>query len=293
MEAINLDLFGDPVIEKNDLRKKYVVPPFSVLDTVSGEWQSRKDMWRGLGIKSEVGRKATTFNMYEWNKNNNASEMPPDTSIFDPVLCEIMYKWFAPKRGSILDPFAGGSVRGIVANYLGYDYTGIELREEQVYANMQQGIDIVPDNTPTWIIGDSNNVMDTMDRKFDFIFTCPPYYDLEKYSSDRRDLSHMDEREFNWAYRSIIKKSCILLKDNSFACFVVGNVRNKKGFIRDLVGLTVKSFEDNGVHYYNDLILRQVVGSGSMRADGNMKYKKIVKMHQNVLVFCKGDPKLR
>jgi hypothetical protein len=31
------------------------------------------------------------------------------------VLCEIAYRWFSPPGGLILDPFAGGSVRGIVA----------------------------------------------------------------------------------------------------------------------------------------------------------------------------------
>jgi hypothetical protein len=38
------------------------------------------------------------------------------TSIFDPVLCEIAYRWFCPSGGTVLDPFAGGSVRGIVAS---------------------------------------------------------------------------------------------------------------------------------------------------------------------------------
>lgn len=45
------------------------------------------------------------------------------TSIFDPVLCELAYRWFCPPGGSILDPFAGGSVRGIVAGILGREYT--------------------------------------------------------------------------------------------------------------------------------------------------------------------------
>lgn len=34
------------------------------------------------------------------------------TSIFDPVICEIAYRWFCPPGGTVLDPFAGGSVRG-------------------------------------------------------------------------------------------------------------------------------------------------------------------------------------
>jgi DNA modification methylase len=55
-----------------------------------------------------------------------------------------MYKWFCPEGGTILDPFAGGSVRGIVANYLGFKYTGIELRQEQVDSNREQALDILP-----------------------------------------------------------------------------------------------------------------------------------------------------
>ena len=62
-------------------------------------------------------------------------------SVFDPALCEVIYHWFCPTAGSILDPFAGGSVRGIVANYLGYKYTGIDIRKEQIESNKEQILD--------------------------------------------------------------------------------------------------------------------------------------------------------
>jgi len=70
------------------------------------------------------------------------------TSIFDPVLCELMYKWFCPANGKIFDPFAGGSVRGIVANYLGYHYTGIDLSKNQIESNRQQARKILKGNEP-------------------------------------------------------------------------------------------------------------------------------------------------
>jgi 1-aminocyclopropane-1-carboxylate deaminase/D-cysteine desulfhydrase-like pyridoxal-dependent ACC family enzyme len=60
------------------------------------------------------------------------------TSIFDPVLTELVYRWFCPPGGAVLDPFAGGSVRGVVAAKLGRRYTGIELRGAQVEANREQ-----------------------------------------------------------------------------------------------------------------------------------------------------------
>jgi len=66
------------------------------------------------------------------------------TSVFDPVLCELSFRWFSPPGGSVLDPFAGGSVRGVVAAALGRAYTGIELRPEQVAANREQWAAIGP-----------------------------------------------------------------------------------------------------------------------------------------------------
>ena len=295
-KQVNYDLFGNPIVEKNELKSKFIVSPFSILDMASGDWQNRKNRWKKLGIKGEVGRDSKAIISGTDNYRTIKDKAEYDNrenyvSIFDPVLCEIMYRWFVHAEGSILDPFAGGSVRGIVSSFLDYNYTGVELRDEQVYSNMGQAEEIVPNNLPKYLIGDSNKVLETIDRKFDFLFSCPPYYDLEIYSDYNGDLSNMSHKDFEFYYESIIRKSCLLLKDNRFACFVVGNVRDNNGFMKDLVGLTIRLFEKYGLQFYNDIVLRQPIASASMRADKNMKYRKTVKVHQNVLVFCKGNPK--
>lgn len=52
------DLFGDAVIPRaaSLLARRFIVPPFSVLNAREGEWQERKRQWLALGIKSELGR---------------------------------------------------------------------------------------------------------------------------------------------------------------------------------------------------------------------------------------------
>jgi hypothetical protein len=82
------------------------------------------------------------------------------TSVFDPVLCEIAYSWFMPQgAGRILDPFSGGSVRGIVASILGKQYVGIDLSARQVEANKEQAQAICSqENQPVWISGDSKDI---------------------------------------------------------------------------------------------------------------------------------------
>jgi hypothetical protein len=67
----------------------------------------------------------------EMNMADGAERTITGTSIFDPVLCELAYRWFCPPGGLVLDPFAGGSVRGIVAAKLGRQYVGYDLRPEK------------------------------------------------------------------------------------------------------------------------------------------------------------------
>ena len=217
------------------------------------------------------------------------------TSIFDPVLCEIAYRWFSPAGGLILDPFAGGSVRGIVASKLGRQYIGHELRQEQVDANRAQGSELCGDDEhpPAWICGDSRNIDTTCaDVEADMVFSCPPYADLEVYSDNPKDLSTMKYADFKAVYFEIIKKACDRLKPDSFACFVVGEVRDKKGNYIDFVGDTVQAFRDAGLEYYNEAILITCVGSLPIRAGKQFSSgRKLGKTHQNILVFVKGSGK--
>lgn len=215
------------------------------------------------------------------------------TSIFDSTLCEIDYLWFTAEGDTVLDPFAGGSVRGIVAEQLGRVYTGIELRQEQVEANIAQGKEIC-DVCPTWIYGDSLNVDEYVgDAMFDHILTCPPYGNLEEYSDDPNDLSAMADDDFDAAYTEILKRTAAHLKDDRFATIVVGNYRDKKGMLRDLVGLTVRAMEESGCHYYNDFILVTPVGSLPIRVGRQFNAgRKMGRTHQYVLNFIKGNPKI-
>jgi len=297
---MEVDLFGNEIVKDVLLRDKYVEPPFTRLDAVSGSWQKRKNLWKQKGIKSELGRHEGVLSGGKPKKGLFSIDDPnyksidgyTGTSIFDPVLCELMYKWFCPDGGTILDPFAGGSVRGIVANFLGFNYTGLELRPEQVESNRQQALDILPiTNQPQWYEGDSDILLnDKWNFDFDIIFSCPPYMDLEVYSDRPDDLSTLSDDDFTLKYESIIKKSCDKLKKDGFAIFVVGDVRDKKtGFYKDLITITKMAFYKAGLKLYNEAILLESgLNTAAMRADKQFTAgKKLVKVHQNVLIFKK------
>ena len=281
--------------QNKKLSDRFIIPPFSILNAKSGEWTQRKNYWLSLGIKSEEGRDNNLLESLNKLAKKSGQGEQKDNSIFDPVLCELAYKWFNIPNGKILDCFAGGSVRGIVAAKLGYEYLGNDLRSEQREANRINAKEVLKDAEiyPTWTCGDSLNI-DTIAKGYeaDLLFSCPPYADLEVYSDKKEDLSNMSYKDFIAVYREIIRKSCTLLKNNRFAVFVVGDVRDKKGFYQNFVSDTIQAFIDVGVLLYNEMILVNNLGNLPMRAG---KYfnggRKIGKQHQNVLVFYKGDPK--
>lgn len=265
MELFGKDIFGNSIkpATRSVLADEFIEPPFSVLNgrNQSRRWTLRKKAW---------------LNRLSWSVADK-SEIIKRYSVFDPVLCEIIYTWFCPSGGMILDPFAGGAIRGGVASALGYGYYGIELRKDLVEYNRSI------DSRPTWVVGDA---LTTPMVEADFIFTCPPYGNYEVYSDDPRDLSTMTYTKFIDTYSSIILLSISKLR-GEYAAIVVSNFR-EDGYYRNFVGDTITAFEKAGMRLYNDIIYLTPIGDAMMKAKKFfVSNKKVVKIHQNVLLFKK------
>lgn len=278
-----LDKYGDVEEEqKGNLIKKFIVPPFTVINSMKEPWLSIKNKWK-KSINSLKGRsKELIGEIY-------------GTSLFDGAISEVFYKWFLPNKDietkKILDHFCGGVIRGAVAELLGYKYTGFDIRKEQIDVNIEQSKEL--GILPKFILDDSENVDKYIDDGTqDLIFSCPPYLDLEVYSNNENDLSNMEYENFIIKYNIIIEKHCKKLKDNRFAIFVVGDVRDKNGVLIDFVGDTIKAFKNAGLNYYNHIIYKEPLGSAVIRAGRTFNAtRKISKIHQNIIIFYKGNVK--
>lgn len=304
---------------------RFVCPPFSVLDTRQGYWQSRKRVWRefigDMGesrnnklIKSvEIKYKDLYQSTREHRKQLGISfkeyldkYVPDDVkereekkvlsagvSLFDPVLSEAMCKWFTPYTGArIFDCFAGDCQKGLVFAKCGYDFTGIELRQEQVDINSRIVSERDMEDCIRYICDDGVNVGNHFEKESqDLLFSCPPYYDLEVYSDLENDASNQGTyEEFIEIIRKAFTSAIECLKENRFAVIVVGDVRNKQtGFYYDFCGDIKRIFKDNGVSMFNEVILLETGTSTALRAGRYMEGRKVAKIHQNILVFYKGD----
>jgi hypothetical protein len=278
---------GEHVVGGGKMNIHHAAPGGHALPAANYSKSKARDDGRGRAIPC-----GGTADGYE--AGNDAQAEGSGTSIFDPVLTELAYRWFCPSGGQILDPFAGGSVRGIVASQLGYRYLGIELRQEQIDSNREQAALICTTGPmPEWVCGDARNLFDYVPTTVDFLLTCPPYGDLEVYSDDPRDLSTMPWRDFCKAHAQIIDLATRKMKPNRFAMWVVGDFRDDKGFYRRLPEMVTQHFADatEPIGKYNEAILMTAVGSLAVRVGGQFEAtRKLGRTHQSILVFCKGDP---
>lgn len=306
------------------LNDTFIIPPFSILDSRQGYWQARKKMWRNiigdmgqsrqgklvqsvelqykdLYTRTAEHRKSLGISFREYLdkyvpqevKDHEAKKvLSTGVSLFDPVLAEILCKWFSPCKGAtIFDPFAGDTQKGLVYGTLGYPFRGVELRQEQVDVNNEV---IADRNLPIeYICDDGQNVAKHFDPESqDLMISCPPYFDLEVYSDLPNDASNQGSYEdFIKIISNAFKAAYTCLKPNRFAVVVLGDVRSKQdGAYYDFGGDVKRIFKECGAHLYNELILIEMSSSVALRAKKYMESRKVAKMHQNILVFFKGDP---
>lgn len=310
---------GDSTPSLND---RFVVPPFSILDTRKGYWQARKKMWRELIGDMGESRNDTLItspeikykDLYQRTRKHREElgvsfkeyldkYVPDDVkereaskvlsagvSLLDPVMAEIICRWFGQENCKTFDCFAGDSVFGYVSAYLGNEFVGIELRPEQAKLNNER----VEGMAARYINDDGQNVAQHIaPDSQDLLFSCPPYFDLEKYSDLENDASNQDSYEdFIKILENAFKVAVGCLKDNRFAVIVVGDVRDKhSGFYYDFCGDIKRIFKEAGMLLYNEIILVETGASTALRAGRYMESRKVAKMHQNILVFYKGNPK--
>lgn len=274
--------------EKEPLAEKYIVPPFSVLDSRQGYWLARKAEWT-----EEIGEEsASREGVLSRADDNLIATLNEGTSLFDPVLAEVLLKWFAPQKANVLDPFAGGSF-GYVAKKCGHYFTGIELRAEQAAINNKRCDKLKGKKygAAEYYCDTSENVNHYVEPETqDFLFTCPPYYNLEVYSQLPGDLSNQETYfDFKQMLTGILSKCSERLKTNRFAAIVISDIRDGSGVYRNMCMDVMGIMLNCGLQFYNDIVLINSVGTAALRANRYMKTRKVVRLHQNVLVFYKGD----
>lgn len=170
---------------------------------------------------------------------------------------------------------------------MGHKYYGIELRHNEVDRILEK--QKILNKTFDIKCGDScdwNNYNPYY--KFNFSYTCPPYYDLEIYSEMSNDLSkNRTYEDFLINLRLIINNVYNCLEKNSLSVWVVGNFRDKNGALRHFNGDLVRIAKELGFTLHDELIFHGASNCASQRCGQFEANRKSVRVHEYILIFKK------
>lgn len=269
--------------------------PWSVLRQDSPAWQTRKRWWRTLGDGLGVDTPQPRAHAASMAATGRHGAVSGGVSSFDPHLAELLYSWFCPPGGLVVDPCAGGAVRGLVAAHLGYRYLGVDLSGPQVDANralcdrwLARGL---LDGWPRWRLGDGRDLVDRVgDERGDYAICCPPYHNRERYSDHPDDLSTMRWPAFVDAHAALVQAAVDALAEDRFVTWVISDVRDHRGHLRGLPALAAEHLRAAGAHVVNEQVL--VAPTGTLRKLMRPAWeaaRTTTRHHQWVITAVKGD----
>lgn len=295
-------------IKANDvarLKKLLGINPTNIWNSAKGEWRIEKQKWNELienaGMLAEVSNPTYASREGCWQKDGGLAKFATGealnggASVLDPFVCELVLKLFMPKNGkSVYNPFGGGVQMGFVSGFYDYEYLATEIRQNQCDANNAICKAYQMKNV-NWILHDSSTYYDES-KKFDMIFTCPPYYLVEDYrdydgikpDKELNGLSSYDEfREMLFkGYENAIK----MLNDNCFFAIMVGDSRDPKtGGYYCAEAETEIFLKQQGLHVYNRIVYLETQFTRAMQTKSTIKSRKLPKCEQKIILAYKGN----
>ena len=255
------------------------------------KFASREGCWQGSSGMANI-----VLSNQEVKDNeivtNKSKTLNGNASVLDPVVCEVILKFFMPSDGrKVYNPFGGGVQMGFVSGYYGYDYLASEIRQNQCDANNKLCSDF---KNVKWFKSDTSKYIP--EEKFDLVFSCPPYYKVEKYidydgKSPEGEINSLDTYEqfrdtLFKGYENAIK----VLNDDCFFVVMVGDSRGPDGGYYGVEAEHELFFKNNGLKIYNKITYLESEFTRRATAKKTLNSRKFPKTEQKILVFYKGNP---
>jgi hypothetical protein len=215
-----------------------------------------------------------------------------NASVLDPVACEVILRFFSPPGGRVYNPFGGGVQFGFVTGASGQSYIASELRQNQCDAN-----NVLCAAFPgvRWVQSDSATY--EPEGMFDLVFTCPPYYRVEKYL-DYDGLPPLGEinsaptyEEFRDLLFSGYRRALAHLNEDRFFVVMTGDSRDASGAYHCHEAETELFLRDQGMAIYNKIVYLECEFTRLAHAKKTLNTRKFPKREQKIIVAYKGNPK--
>lgn len=257
----------------------------AIYATRDGCWQGVNGFSNVVNTKRELDKDG---NVVVKTKAHNSN-----ASVLDPVACEVIARFFMPESGGrIYNPFGGGVQMGYVAGASGYEYLASEIRQNQVEANNAICSEF---DSVEWVQQDSSKW--SPPGEFDMVFSCPPYYKVEKYldydgKPPEGELNTIPTYE-EFRERLFLGYGLGLeaLKEDRFFVVMVGDSRGKDGGYHCAEAETELWMRENGLKVYNRIVYLEAEFTRLAHAKRTLNTRKFPKREQKIIVAYKGDTK--
>jgi hypothetical protein len=246
---------------------------------------TREGCWQGTQGMANVVTKDPTKPGKEEGRAHNGN-----ASVLDPVACEVIARFFMPTEGRrIYNPFGGGVQMGYVAGASGFEYVASEIRKNQCDANNKLCSEF---ENVTWVQSDSATY--DPDGMFDLVFSCPPYYKVERYvdydgTPPAGEINSCPTYgEFRELLFSGYRKAIEHLNDNRFFVVMVGDSRDKNGAYYCAEAETELFFKEHGLSVHNKIVYLEAEFTRLAHAKKTLHVRKFPKREQKIIVAYKG-----
>lgn len=253
---------------------------------------SREGCWQGENGFSNVVNTRRTIDaggeIAVTTKSHNGN-----ASVLDPVACEVILRFFMPTAGHrVYNPFGGGVQFGFVTGASGFEYVASEIRQNQCEANNRLCSEFPG---VRWVQSDSST--HEPEGMFDLVFTCPPYYRVERYldydgKPPAGEINSLDTYE---KFRDTLflgyERAIAHLNDNCFFVVMTGDSRDKSGAYYCSESETELFFKSHGLAVYNKIVYLECEFTRLAHAKKTLNHRKFPKREQKIIVAFKGDNK--
>lgn len=273
----------------------------NVWDSTRGSWLSFKKGWKKR-IEEVGSLKGVADPMFAtrggaWQGKQGFANVVTghshngNASVLDSVACEVVLWFFMPKDGRrVYNPFGGGVQFGFVAGSRGYEYVASEIRKNQCDANNALCSDFAG---VSWVHADSSEY--EPEGMFDLMFSCPPYYKVEKYldydgQSPANELNSLSSYEqFRDTLFTGYAKALEHLNDGCFFVVMTGDSRDNKGGYRCSEAETELFLREQGLSIYNRIVYVEGEFTRLAQAKKTLNFRKFPKREQKIIVAYKGN----
>lgn len=300
------------------LADQFIAPPLSVLDGRRGYWQDRRKAWRAAGIIDQEAAPQVTPHMYipdyyeKLEGGMTAEEIeaefassggrPPEEAsrknLSDPVLVELMVRWFSAPGDKVLDCCVGDGIRAAVSGVLGRQYVGIAEEHDDcdyaldMYERTKRSIsDMSPELSQKFGQAVEPKFSTDMipDGPYQLGLICPPMPNMRR----RKDPSRFSEMSYHDWYARLVKVSQAIyerLADHSLCACIITEPRFRDGVQPGALSQYGVDMAAIGFTPINECVVLSPVGSAAIRAKKDfLAGRKLTRTHSHLLVYCKGD----